>query len=111
MAAPALTLLGPSALLVAGSVANLAARPMPLSLSPERTWLRRGGFIGVLNGRSTGSVATPPAAPTEVAAPAATPKSRPIGGRTDKPSPPTPFGRFPRHKPVKLPGPPKPYTP
>lgn len=91
----------------------------------------RGGFIGSINGREPAPVSSPPAPvaplPTPTAPPASTggaaktpaasggsvvknPRDAPIGGATGKPSPPTPFGVFRKHKPTKLPkGHPKPY--
>lgn len=107
MASQAVTsLLYPTGVILVGGLTNLVARPLPLC--GEKRWLRDGGFIGVLNGRSSGDtmVTTP--------VPPASPPARtrwPIGGKTDKTPPPTPFGRFPKHKPTKLPGPPKPYDP
>lgn len=111
MASAAWTLVGPSALLIVGSAANLGAHAMPLRT--DKTWMRRGGFIGVLNGKAKGT-STVRAAAAPAAAPKTAPPSKkihPIGGQTGKPSPPTPFGKFPKHKPTKLPGPPKSYNP
>lgn len=113
MAAPALTAASSLAVLALGGAANLAASNKPLQ---ARMWMPRGGFIGVVNGGGpkTATQAPPaaPAAPDAAPAPAAPGKKiHPIGGRTDKPAPPTPFGKFPRHRPSKLPGPPGPFNP
>lgn len=119
MAAPALTAASSLAVLAIGGAANLAASNNPLK---SKTWLPRGGFIGRVNGHGGGTAVATPVAPPVVhpatePAPTARPttspskKIHPIGGRTDKPSPPSPFGRFPKHRPGKLPGPPTPYDP
>lgn len=111
MAAPALTAASSMAVLAIGGAANLVASNKPMQ---AKSWMPQGGFIGVINGRSAGETAvsepqassSPPAA-----APQSGKKIHPIGGQTGKPSPPCPFGRFPKHKPSKLPGPPKSYVP
>lgn len=109
MAAPALTAATSITFLALGSAANLAASNKPLQ---AKTWLRGGGFIGVINGRGKTAVAEPvvPKEGSAVASPSDK-KIHPIGGATGKPAPPSPFGAFPKHKPGKLPGPPKPYDP
>ncbi|KAI0563871.1 hypothetical protein FGB62_33g175 [Gracilaria domingensis] len=107
MAAPALAATATSLTVFAlGSVANVAASNKPLA---ARSWLPSGGFVGVVNGHGSTAVAEPNAPSTPQARP--TGSNSPIGGKTDKPAPPCPFGRFPKHKPTKLPGPPKPYSP
>jgi hypothetical protein len=74
-----------------------------------------------VRGVSQAGDSSPVAAPTPGASSASTapkasgsvvknPRDAPIGGATGKPSPPTPFSLFRKHKPTKLPkGHPKPY--
>ncbi|CAN8073679.1 unnamed protein product [Agarophyton chilense] len=114
MAAPALTASAASLTVLAlGSVANVAASNKPLEV--RRSWLPGGSFVDLLNGRGSSptAVAEPvtPNAPSAPESASVGRKNVPIGGRTDKPAPPCPFGRFPKHKPTKLSGPPGPYNP
>lgn len=108
MVVPAITAAAapPLTMLVLGAAANLAATNKPLA---AKTWLPNGGFIGVINGRGATSVAEPVSPPTSPSSSGN--KIFPIGGKTDKPAPPCPFGKYPRHKPGKLPGPPKSFVP
>lgn len=108
MVVPAITTTAapPLTMLILGAAANLAANNKPLAAS--KTWIRSGGFIGVINGRGGTAVAEPIASPSS---PSSGKKIQPIGGKTDKPAPPCPFGKYPGHKPGKLPGPPKSYVP
>ncbi len=103
MASAAIPLVAPTAVLVIGSVANLAAGPMEMALD-RAPWLR------ARNGAGKTAVAPSPADP-----PAAAPRRNrdiPIGGLPDGPSLKAPFGKFPKHRPTKLPrGGPKPYDP
>ncbi|PXF40948.1 hypothetical protein BWQ96_09343 [Gracilariopsis chorda] len=110
MAAPAINAAASSLTVVTlGAAANLLASNKPLQL---KSWLPSGGFVGVVNGNGRSSTAVAePSTPSSPSSPAPKGTVKPIGGRTDKPAPPCPFGRFPKHKPSKLPGPPKPYNP
>jgi hypothetical protein len=112
-----------SVLFAAGATAHgvLASR----QISGKQWDTSRGGFIGSIRGwkpvaapAPPAPVAPPPASSGEATAPETSgsvvrnPRDVPIGGATGKPSPPTPFGVFRKHKPTKLPkGHPKPYDP
>lgn len=114
MAAPALTVAAfPAVIAAAGAAANLVARPQPL---PHTRPLQIRRLTNLARSRTTApgapdGAATPAKTPDWGAAAGASSRIKPIGGKTDKDPPPTPFGRFPRHRPMKLPGPPKSYDP
>lgn len=108
MAAPAIAATSSLTVVAVGAVANLVANNKPLQ---AKTWSPLGGFIGLANGRKIPSSSTVVAAPGVPAVAAPKKTNVPIGGQTDEPAPPTPFGRFPKCKPTKLPGPPEPYDP
>lgn len=115
MASPAIAATTSLAVVAVGAAANLVASNKPLL---AKTWDKNGGFIGLTNGHNTPrartAMADPPApsappSPPATAAPSGKPDGTAIGGATDHPAPPTPFGRFRKCRPTKLPGPPKTY--
>lgn len=116
MAAPALTVAAfPAIVAAAGAAANLAARPQPVRTGPLQIrrleQLARGRVTAPISPDSAAPTPSFPSSPSAPKASAAGGRNKPIGGKTDIPPPPTPFGRFRRHRPTKLPGPPKSYDP